>query len=196
MAENVQKKLTRIRPPRVRITYDLEADGAKKMQEIPFLVGIMADLSGHTSKSKRKIKNNLDFLNIDKENFSAVMQKINPTLKFSVENKIKGDESKLGIKLGFNSFKDFTPDQIVQNIPELKELMETRAKLLDFQSNVDSNEKLEDVMGRLIKNPEKLKEIAAAQPKKAAAEGDEKKEGEGEDKKGDDSKVSEEKKDG
>ena len=59
MAESVQKKLTRIRPPRVRITYDLEADGAKKMQELPFLVGIMADLSGHTSKTKRKIKNNL-----------------------------------------------------------------------------------------------------------------------------------------
>ena len=195
MAESVQKKLTRIRPPRVRITYDLEADGAKKMQEIPFLIGIMADLSGHTFKSKRKIKNNLEFLDIDKENFNAVMQKINPTLKLSVENKIKGDESKLGVKLDFKSFKDFSPDKLVNNIPELKELMETRAKLLDFQSNVDSNEKLEDVMNRLIKNPDKLKEIAAASPKKGsdeenkdAAGGDESKEGK--------EKSSEDKKDG
>jgi type VI secretion system protein ImpB len=191
MAESVQKKLTRIRPPRVRITYDLEADGAKKMQELPFLVGIMADLSGHTSKTKRKIKNNLEFLNIDKENFNAIMDKINPTLKLSVENKIKGDESKLGVKLDFKSFKDFTPDNLAQNIPQLKELMETRAKLLDFQSNVDSNEKLEDVMNRLVKNPEKLKELAEAKPKKA----EEEEKSEGEEKKAD-SEVSEEKKDG
>ena len=119
------------------------------------------------------------------------MDKINPTLKLSVENKIKGDESKLGVKLDFKSFKDFTPDNLAQNIPQLKELMETRAKLLDFQSNVDSNEKLEDVMNRLVKNPEKLKELAEAKPKKA----EEEEKSEGAEKKAD-SEVSEEKKDG
>ncbi|WP_186645798.1 type VI secretion system contractile sheath small subunit [Fluviispira vulneris] len=160
---SIQHKLTKVRPPRVQITYDLQAEGNVKAKDIPFVVGVMANFSGHKNKKPQKLKN-AQFLPIDKDCFNTTMQKVAPELTFKVENTIKKDGSSLNVKLKMNSMADFSPGKIAENHPELNKLLEIRKKLIDLQAKADSSETLEEVLNKLIQNPEALMKIAA--PKK------------------------------
>src|SRR5947209_8241087 len=94
--ESTQKKLGRIRPPRVHITYDVETGGAIEKRELPFVVGIFADLSGVPDKPLPKLKDR-KFIDIDRDNVDQVLAKQTPRLVFKVDNKLKNDDSKLGV---------------------------------------------------------------------------------------------------
>ena len=117
MAESTQKKLSRIRPPRVHITYDVETGGAIEMKELPLVVGILADLAGKPENPLPRLKDR-KFVEIDRDNFNAVMASIAPRLAFNVDNKLKEgeDAGKVGVDLTFRSIDDLRPESIVQQL--------------------------------------------------------------------------------
>ncbi|WP_397600025.1 type VI secretion system contractile sheath small subunit [Silvanigrella sp.] len=161
MSKGTQQKLSTYKPPRVQITYDLQANGSVKEQDIPFVIGVMANFSGHLHTKTKKIKNE-KFLEISKENFSSVVQSVAPKLKLKVENKLKNDGSFSQIELDITSIEDFNPGKIANKVDSLRVLLETRKKLIELQTNVDCNEKLEETLLQFMKTPEALKQIASS----------------------------------
>lgn len=164
---SIQHKLTKVRPPRVQITYDLHAEGGLKPKEIPFVIGVLGNFSGHKNKKPQKIKQT-QFLTLEKENFNAIMQKISPQLNIKVENTLEKNGSSLAVDLKMESMADFTPGRIAENHPTLSKLLEVRKKLIDLQSKVDSNESLEVILKKLMGNRDALRKLSAPAEKTAA----------------------------
>jgi len=129
MSESTQHKLDRVRPPRVQITYDVEIGGAIQMKELPFVVGILADLAGQQDALPR-LKDR-KFVQIDRDNFNQVLGNIAPKLKYSVPNQIKKDGSSFGVELTFRHLDDFHPTAIVKATKELREMLEMRQRLVE-----------------------------------------------------------------
>jgi type VI secretion system protein ImpB len=160
MAESTQHKLDRIRPPRVQITYDVEIGGAIEKKEIPFVVGVMADLSGMPEAPLPKLKDR-KFVEIDRDNFSDVMASINPHLVFRVANKVANDGSAMGVELRFKTVDDFGPLSLIDQVPALKKMFEVRSKLNDLVSKLDGNDALDEKLQELLKQPDALKQLKA-----------------------------------
>jgi type VI secretion system protein ImpB len=147
--ESTQHKLDRIRPPRVQITYDVEIGGAIEKVDLPLVVGILADLSGDTSNGNRGDLKDRKFVEIDRDNFNAILRSIQPTLKLSVPKKIPNDDGtmpkedeKLSVTLTFSHISDCKPLSIVKQVPELNRLFEERQCLRDLLAKLDGNDKL------------------------------------------------------
>ena len=160
MAESTQHTLDRIRPPRVQITYDVEIGGAFEKKEIPFVVGVMADLSGMPEAPLPKLKDR-KFVEIDRDNFSDVMASINPHLVFRVANKVANDGSAMGVELRFKTVDDFGPLSLIDQVPALKKMFEVRSKLNDLVSKLDGNDALDEKLQELLKQPDALKQLKA-----------------------------------
>jgi type VI secretion system protein ImpB len=158
--ESVQQKISRIRPPRVHITYDVETGGAIEMKELPFVLGVLGDYSGKPEEALPGIKNR-KFVEIDRDNFDQVLAGMKPRLAFTTENKLQDDGSKVGVELKFNSMDDFEPDNIVQQVEPLRKLFEARQKLSDLLSKMDGNDKLESILNDLIADQGKQKELSS-----------------------------------
>jgi type VI secretion system protein ImpB len=165
--ESTQKKLGRIRPPRVHITYDVETGGAIEKRELPFVVGVFADLSGTPDTPLPRYKDR-KFIDIDRDNVDQVMAKQNPRLAFKVNNTLKGDDSKLGVELRFKKMADFEPENVVKQVEPLRQLLDLRQKLSNLRSSLYGNDKLEELLQDAIRNTEALQglggEKAAAPP--------------------------------
>lgn len=157
-SESLAKKITRVRPPRVHITYDVEIGDAIEKKEIPFVVGVMSDLSGQPETPLPPLKNR-KFVNIDKDNFDEVLGKINPRLKFKVENRLSEDDSRLGVELRFKSMADFEPAAVANQIPPLRKLLEARNALNNLRSSM--NEKLDLIIQDVINNNDALRRLGA-----------------------------------
>ena len=157
--ESLQKKLDRVRPPRVQITYDVEIGDAIEMKELPFVLGVMGDFVGKPEEALPALKQR-KFVEIDPDNFNAVMDGMNPRLAYTIENKLQDDGSKMGIELNFNSIEDFEPDQIVQQVEPLRKLVEARQKLSDLRSKMDGNVNLENMLEDIISDADKQKELS------------------------------------
>lgn len=155
--ESTHKKLTRIRKPRVHITYEVETEGASIVKELPFVVGVMGDFSGNPSKPKDPLSQR-KFVQIDRDNFDDVMAKVSPELNLKVENTIEG-EGEMAVSLNFNSMDDFTPAAIVNQVDPLRKLKETRDKLNDLMSKVDRSEELEAMLEDVLTNTENLDKL-------------------------------------
>src|SRR5262245_22838454 len=154
-SESLAKKLTRVRPPRVHLTYDVEIGDAIEKREIPFVVGVMADLSGQPEAPLPPLKDR-KFVNIDKDTFDDVLGKINPRLAFKVENRLTEDDTRLGVELRFNSMADFEPAEVARQIPALRKLLEVRTALHNLRSSLVGNDKLESILQEIMKNQEAL----------------------------------------
>lgn len=141
MAESTQHKLDRVRPPRVQITYDVEIGDAIEKKELPMVVGIMADLSGHRAEELPKMKER-KFVQIDRDNFDEVMKSITPRLEFTVDNKMTPDGGRIPVELKFQSFDDFSPTAVVQQVEPLRRLLEARQRLVDLAGKLDGNDEL------------------------------------------------------
>src|SRR5215467_7741262 len=133
--ESLQKKVGRVRPPRVQITYDVQVGDAIEKRDLPFVVGVLADLSGMPEKplpafSKRK------FVNIDRDNVNDVMKKIGPRLAFKVPNRLNEDDTKLNVELRFESMDDFQPAKVAQQITPLRKLLELRNSLANLRRSL------------------------------------------------------------
>ena len=158
MPESTQHKLDRVRPPRVQITYDVEIGGALQKKELPLVVGVLADLSGKPEKPLPKLKDR-KFVEIDGDNFDAVMTACAPRLAYQVENKLGGKAGLIGAELHFKSMEDFTPMSVVNQVPALKKLLEARGKLNDLIAKLDGNDDLDAKLQEIVANTEALKTI-------------------------------------
>jgi type VI secretion system protein ImpB len=158
--ESLQKKVGRVRPPRVHITYDVEVGGAIEKRDLPFVVGVMADLSGMPDKplppiAKRK------FVAIDRDNVNDVMKKIGPRLAFKVANRLSEDDTKLNVELRFESMEDFQPARIAQQVSPLRKLLELRGSLANLRSSLIGNDKLEGLLKEVLQNQDMLQQAGA-----------------------------------
>lgn len=158
--ESLQKKEGRVRPPRVHITYDVETGGAIEKRDLPFVVGVLADLSGMPDKPLPAMKDR-KFVEIDRDNFDAVLKKINPRLAFKVDNQLSEDDTKLGVELRFESLEDFHPAKVANQIDPLRKLLDVRKSLANLRSSLIGNDKLDGLLQDIIHNHEKLQQAGA-----------------------------------
>lgn len=165
--ESLQKKITRVRPPRVHITYDVEVGSAIEKRELPFVVGVLADLSGQPEKPLPPVKDR-KLVEIDRDNFDNVMAKMEPRLAFKVDNRLTEDDTRLGVELKFRSLDDFAPARVAEQIPALRRLLEARRALANLQSNLIGNDKLEALLVDVLTNTEKLQRVGAEEGIQAA----------------------------
>jgi len=160
MPESTQHKLDRIRPPRVQITYDVEIGGAIQKKELPFLVGILADLSGQPAEALPKLKDR-KFVEIDRDNFNDVMASIAPRVTASVDNKLTG-EGKTNVELNFHNIDDFSPVSVIRQVESLRKLFEARQRLSDLLAKLDGNDTLDSLLREVAGNQDGLKQLQAA----------------------------------
>jgi type VI secretion system protein ImpB len=162
MSDSTQKKLGRVRPPRVQITYDVETGGAIQKKELPFLVGVMADLSGKRDPERPlpKIKDR-KFVEIDRDNFNEALAGIAPRLAYSVPNTLQNDGSRINVSLTFSEMDDFEPVQVIKQVNGLRELYAARQRLTDLLTKLDGNDELDKLLGEVIAQGEKQDELRA-----------------------------------
>ena len=160
MPESTQKKLSRIRPPRVQITYDVETGGAIIMKELPFVAGIMADLSGKPAEALPKMKDR-KFVEIDRDNFNDVLASCKPRLAFRVQNRLSEEDSKLSVELHFKHMDDFNPAEVVKQLEPLRKLFDARQRLMDLLAKLDGNDKLEELLREVAEKPESQQALKA-----------------------------------
>jgi type VI secretion system protein ImpB len=158
--ESVQKKLQRIRPPRVQLTYDVEVGDGKEIKELPFVVGVLGDFSAASEVEKTKLKDK-KFINVDLDNIDEVMGSLAPRASFQVENTLTEAGGKIGVDLTFTSMADFTPEQVVQNVDPLRKLVEARERLTDLRNKISNNERLEDLLDEVLQNTDQVRKLSA-----------------------------------
>jgi type VI secretion system protein ImpB len=151
VSESVFEKKKRVRPPRVNITYEVEIGGAQVMKELPFVAGVISDLSGQPVDAPAKLKDR-KFVEIDRDNFDDVLKSMKPRVALRVDNTLKGDGSELSVELNFEKLSDFDPEAIVRQVEPLRKLLEVRGQLKDLQSRTEGNDRLEDMLNEIIDN--------------------------------------------
>lgn len=156
--ESIQKRLQKVRPPRVQLTYDVEKGDAIEQKELPFVVGVVADLSGQSEVPMPKLRDR-KFVNIDRDNFDDVMAGIEPRAAFQVPNTLSGEGGRFGVELKFRSIEDFNPEAVVDQIEPLRKLLEARSKLADLRNKLAGNDKLEDLLSEVLTNTEALQKL-------------------------------------
>lgn len=175
MSESTQHKLSRVRPPRVQITYDVEVGGAFQKKELPFIMGILADLSGKPETPLPKLKER-KFVQIDRDNFDAVLESIGPRLAIRVPNRLQpGSDSMLNVLLTFKEFADFNPVNVLQQIKPLQELYAARGRLRDLLAKLDGNDELDAILTEIAAKPDeqaKLREQLKVAGQTGAAGGE------------------------
>ena len=148
--ESTQHKLSRVRAPRVHITYDVQVGDAIEMKELPFVLGVLGDFSGKPDEPLPGVKDR-KFIEIDRDNFDTVLAGMKPRLAYRVDNKLTGD-GKMNVELRFKNLDDFTPDRVVQQVEPLRKLVEARSRLSDLLSKMDGNDRLEELLKDVLEN--------------------------------------------
>lgn len=159
MSDSLQHKLDRVRRPRVQVTYDVETGGATEAKELPFVVGVMADLSGNPSEALPALKER-KFVPIDRDNFNEVLDKATPRIATRVANKLTDDNSEMPVELTFSNMEDFEPANVAKQIPALNELLGMRNQLAQLLGKMEGNDKLESLLGEILNNTELAKTVA------------------------------------
>ena len=147
-----------MRPPRVHITYDVEVGDAIEMKEIPFVVGVLADLSGKPDEPLPKLKDR-KFIEIDRDNFNNVLEGIKPRVAFKADNKLTDDDTKMAVELRFKSLDDFHPERVADQITPVRKLVETRKKLSDLLSKLDGNDRLDELLQDVISSTDSIEKL-------------------------------------
>ena len=160
MSQSTQHKISGVRKPRVHITYDVETNGATVRKELPFVMGVMGDFSGNPSRSLPSLSNR-KFVSIDRDNFNSVMASIAPELNLRVRNTLADDGSETPVRLQFQSMDDFTPAAVVNQVPMLKKLLESRDKLRDLLNATDLSENLEKRLEEILSDTDTVRRLAA-----------------------------------
>lgn len=157
-----QKKLERVRPPRVNITYEVETGGAMEVRELPFVMGVLADFTGHPGEDLPKLKDR-KFTEVTLDNFDDVLASMKPHLKLTVDNKLSDDPNagKIGVDINFQSMDDFSPDRVAQQVEPLQKLLGLRNQLADLRGKIQSNEKLDEMLQASLGDEDKRKKLQA-----------------------------------
>jgi type VI secretion system protein ImpB len=172
MPESVFDRKARVRPPRVHITYEVETGGAMVLKEIPFVMGVLADLSGQPAEALPKLKDR-KFVEIDRDNFDDVLKSAKPRLALRVDNTLKGDGSELALELNFQKLADFRPENVVKQVEPLAKLQEVRNQLKDLLGRLEGNDRLEELLNAISDNTavrDKLKGVLLAEGEKKGGE--------------------------
>lgn len=157
-----QKFIKENRAPRVHIEYEVETFGALQKVELPFVMGVMSDLSGK-SHVEKKAMDKRDFSEFDMDNFEQRMAAIAPRAAFAVDNTLTG-EGKMGVDLTFNTMQDFSPGEIAKNVPALAKLLEARQQLNDLMLYMDGKDGAQDLLDKVLKDPSLMQALVAAKP--------------------------------
>jgi type VI secretion system protein ImpB len=163
--ESVYGKKERVRPPRVHISYEVDLNGAMQMKELPFVVGVLADLSGNPADPLPK-PTDRKFTEIDRDNFDDILGSMKPRLAYKVDNKLADDGSELAVELNFSKMGDFSPDAVARQVQPLNDLIEVRTKLKALLSRTEGNDRLEELLEAIMENSEmrdKLKDVLGAE---------------------------------
>ena len=153
--ESVQKRLQKVRPPRVQMTYEVEIGDAKENKELPFVVGVIGDFGGNPAVAKTALKDR-NFVKIDNDSFDAVLKGVAPVATFRVPNHLNGEGGSFGVQLQFESMGDFRPESVVRQVAPLAALLDARTKLADLRNKLAGNDKLEDILSEVLGNTEQL----------------------------------------
>ncbi|MGY8526886.1 type VI secretion system contractile sheath small subunit [Paracidovorax citrulli] len=156
--ESVQKRLQRVRPPRVQLTYDVEKGDVIEQRELPFVVGVVADLSGQSEGAQPKLRDR-KFVSIDRDNFDDVMSAVEPRAAFQVPNKLMEEGGRFCVELKFRSLDDFSPEAVIDQIEPLRKLLAARSKLADLRNKLAGNDKLEDLLSQVLASTETLQRL-------------------------------------
>lgn len=159
MSASIHEKLQRVRRPRVHITYEVETEGAQIVRELPFVVGVLGDFSGDPSQPLRPLAER-KFIQIDRDNFDEVMQRLTPGLHLKVDNKLSEEGGVMAVDLRFNGIEDFEPGRVLDQVPALKTLLEARNRLRDLMSKADRSEELETLLEQVLKNKDDFEKIS------------------------------------
>jgi type VI secretion system protein ImpB len=158
--EGTQKKLERVRPPRVNISYDVETGGAIETKELPFLMGVLADLSGTPAEALPRLKDR-KFVEVTPDNFDSVLKSMKPRVNFAVENKLQEGGGKIGVDITFESMDDFSPEAVAKQVGPLKELLDLRTKLADLRGSLQGNDKLEEILQSTLNDADAMNKLKA-----------------------------------
>lgn len=157
--ESVQKKLQRIRPPRVQLTYDVEVGDGREIKELPFVVGVLGDFSTASELEKTKLKDK-KFINVDLDNIDEVIESLAPRANFQVDNTLTEEGGKISVDLTFKSMDDFRPENVVQQVDPLKKLVAARERLTDLRNKISNNERLEDLLDDVLQNTDQVRKLS------------------------------------
>ena len=168
MAKGSQDKVK----SRVNIKYEVETGGAKEVIDLPFVMGVMADLSGQRDpKAEMKSIENRKFEEFTQENFDNKLKAIRPRVAFQVPNALSNDGQNLNVELKFESMDDFSPAAIARKVDSLKKLLEARTELSNLLSYMDGKTGAEELIARVLKDPALLESLAS-HPKPADGSGE------------------------
>jgi type VI secretion system protein ImpB len=169
---STQHKLDRVRPPRVQITYDVEAGDAIEIKELPFVVGVLGDFTGMPEQPLPKLKERR-FVEVTPDNFDSVLESMKPHLAFAVDNKLSDepDAGQLKVDLKFQSLEDFEPEQVARQVKPLRELLELRTRLNDLKGTLQTNDKLDEALLDAVSKTEKLDKLKAEVSEKGEPNG-------------------------
>jgi type VI secretion system protein ImpB len=159
-AKSSQKFISRNRPPRVQIEYDVEVYGAEKKVQIPFVMGVMSDLSGKPAEALPAVDER-KFVEIDVDNFDSRLKAMKPRVAFQVPNTLTG-EGNLNVDLTFESIDDFSPAAVAGKVDALKKLLDARTELANLLSYMDGKAGAEELIAKVLKDPALLASLASA----------------------------------
>jgi type VI secretion system protein ImpB len=157
--ESLQHTLDRVRAPRVQITYDVEVGDAIEMKEIPFVVGVMSDLSGKPDEPLPKLKER-KFVEIDRDNFNNVLEGMKPRVAYRVDNKLTEDDAQVAVELRFKSMEDFHPERVAEQVGPVRKLVEARKRLSEMLNKLDGNDKLDELLQDIISSTDSLEKLS------------------------------------
>ncbi len=158
--DSIQKRLEKVRPPRVQLSYDVEVGDAIEQKELPFVVGVLGDFTGKQDPDQPlpKLKER-KFINVDLDNFDDVVQGMAPKASYRVQNRLSADGGEFAVNLRFDKLEDFRPEAVVQQVEPLRKLLDARTKLADLRNKLAGNEKLEDLLAEVLSNTEQLQKL-------------------------------------
>ena len=156
--KSIHDKLEKVRKPRVHIKYEVETEGAQIEKELPFVVGVLGDFSGKPTKELAPFGER-KFVQIDRDNFDEVMARMAPGLDFRVENTLTEDGGDMRVALQFESMEDFEPARVVEQVPALKALLESRNQLRDLMTKADRSQELETLLEEVLQDDAAVKRM-------------------------------------
>lgn len=160
MSDSATGFIKRNRPPRVNISYADPYDVAKNV-ELPFVMGVFADLSGNASEKEKKPVAERDFTQVDTENFDDYLASVAPGVAMAVKNTLgETDDEKLSIKLDFSKISDFDPGEIAKQVPALRKLLEARDQLANLNRYMNGKSKAQDQLKQLLEDPKLMALLA------------------------------------
>ena len=157
--DSVQKKLAKVRAPRVHLTYEVEVGDSIETKESPIVLGVLGEFSGDSVLEQPRLKDK-KFVEVDLDTFDEVMSGLAPRATFRVSNDLSDKGGEFAVDLAFNRIDDFRPEAVAAQIEPLKQLVQARDRLADLRNKISANEKLEDLLDEVLKNTEQVRKMA------------------------------------